>query len=100
MKNSIPKREIEHIGSDGTIWEIVITKNNIVLVTAEDETREYVIPEEIVEVERDMDYITLHLKSGKKYQFKFEDGSFLVGDIFDNNYEFIDSFASHVFGEE
>ncbi len=37
--------------------------------------------------------------NGFYYQFKFEGDDFLVGDIFADNGEFLDTFACFVFGE-
>jgi hypothetical protein len=67
-----------------------------------DETRQYGLPDSlnIKSVEHSREYVYINADDGGFYQFKFEEGDFLVGDIFDKNGEHINSFASWVFGED
>jgi hypothetical protein len=64
------------------------------------EQRGYQIPDRITKVEQEQEYIFIYVENGDYYQFKFEEGNFLVGDLFNNQGEFLECFASHVFGEE
>ena len=60
----------------------------------------YRIEEPVMKIEHDTEYVRLYVEGNKFYQFKFEVDNFLVGDIFTNEGEHLDSFAAHVFGEE
>ena len=83
-------------------WLMTIDSDNKVIVTCNGETRTYDIPEDVKDVVEDDNYVFIYVDDDeiKFYQFKFEDGNFLVGDTFDKEDEFLDSFACHVFGEE
>jgi len=72
----------------------------IVEVFCDGESRTYIIPEMIVKTEKKLEYVFIYTENNKQYQFKFEEDKFLVGDIFDMNGEHLDTFASHVFGED
>jgi len=99
METTNVRREIEYKGFDGT-WRMSITFDGEVTVTKDDESRMYSIPEPITRIEHDTEYVFLYVESKKFYQFKFEVDEFLVGDIFQEDGEHIDSFASHVFNED
>jgi hypothetical protein len=76
-------------------------ENKILTITKDGESREYTIgePTNGIEYKKGEEYFYIRAKY-YYYQFKFEVDNFFVGDIFDNDGEFMDSFASHVFGEE
>jgi hypothetical protein len=83
-------------------WKMVIQPDGQLEVTTAGETRVYNIPEPIKSVEYEGDeYVIINVIDPeiKRYQYKFEFEDFLVGDTFDDNDEFIDSFACHVYGE-
>jgi hypothetical protein len=71
-----------------------------VQVFCDGESRTYTIPEKIIDAKPRNEYVIINVEGGKYYQFKFEVDKFLVGDIYDENDEFVDSFASYVFGED
>lgn len=79
-------------------WKVKID-GQLMTVIKNNETREYDLPEyESITVKDE--YITIQSKDFYT-QFKMEEDSFFVGDKFDNeDDEFIDSVASHVFGED
>jgi hypothetical protein len=79
-------------------WEVVI-EDNLLTVTKEGETREYTLPEH-TKIEQESEYIFVSLYNGNFIQYKMEDDDFFVGDLFTSDGEFIESVASHVFGEE
>lgn len=79
-------------------WHMLIGFDGDVLVHYKGIERNYQIPEEIEMIKHHDEYVFLHIKGEDKfYQFKFEVDSFLVGDIFTNDGEHIDSFANYVF---
>lgn len=94
------RREIAYEGFNRERWLMSIDSENVVTVTCYGETRTYKIPERITKIEHDTEYVFIYVEGNKFYQFKFEEGNFLVGDIFTVEGEHIDSFASHVFGED
>ncbi|GAG93729.1 unnamed protein product [marine sediment metagenome] len=65
-----------------------------------DEQRGYQIPEQIEKLEQKDEYVYVYVSGGDFYQFKFEEGNFLVGDKFDKDSIYLESFSCHVFGEE
>lgn len=86
-------------------WTMIInTDNNTVEVsndnTNPDYTRVYDIPGTIKAVEQTNEYVLIWLDDTYHYQFKFEDGEMLVGDLFDENGEEVDMVACFVFGED
>jgi hypothetical protein len=99
-------KEIRYKGYDGE-WSMDIMTDNIILITFDpkgDEfgagQREYVIPEDIVSIEHNAEYVNLTLKDGGVFQFKFEiDGAF-IGDMYNSDGEFIDTFACHSFWDD
>jgi len=50
-------------------------------------------------VVHEKEYVYITVENTDVYQFKFEQGAFLVGDIIDRDGEFKDAFACHVYGE-
>ena len=94
------RREIEYKGFDELLWEVDITYDHKIVVKKLGEQREYDSPEPITNIEHDSEYVTLTLESNNFLQMKFEEDSFLVIDLFDVEGEHIESFGSHVFGEE
>ena len=70
-----------------------------VQVFCDGESRTYDIPEKITDFKVEDEYCFIHVE-GRFYQFKFELDKFLVGDIYSEDGEFLDTFANHVFGED
>jgi hypothetical protein len=99
METTNIRREISYEGFENDQWIMSIDFDGNVHITCNDDTRIYKIVEPITKIEHDTEYVFLYVEGGKFYQFKFEVESFLVGDIFTNDGEHINSFASHVFGE-
>ena len=79
-------------------WDVVI-EGNLLTVTKKGESREYDLPD-YTKVEQEGEYIFITLPNGNCQQYKMEFDDFFVGDLYDSDGEFIDSIASHVFGEE
>lgn len=90
--------------TNGNVRWLLSIKGNKVTVTCQGETRIYNLEENIItNTDQDNEYVFIFVEKDEKplfYQFKFEEDCFLVGDKYDSDSEFIDSFASHVFGEE
>ena len=82
-------------------WLMTVQPEGTIIVTCNGETRTYDIPEEIKDVIEEDNYVFVYVNDDetKFYQFKFEDGNFLVGDEYDQEDEYISAFACHVFGE-
>jgi len=100
MKTTNTRRQIAYEGFNQERWLMTIGFDNVITVTCNGETRTYTIPEKIVKVEHNTEYVYLYVEGNIFYQFKFEEEYFLVGDIFTNKGEHLDSFASFVFGED
>ena len=83
-------------------WKMIIQSDGQVEITKSNETRVYNIPEDIRDIVEEDNYVFIYVDDSeiKFYQFKFELDNFLVGDSFDLENEFLDSFACHVFGEK
>lgn len=86
-------------------WTMIInTDNNTVEVTNDetnpDYTRVYDIDGTIKSIEQTNEYVLIFLEDTYHYQFKFEDGNMLVGDLFDENGDQVDYVACFVFGED
>ena len=81
-------------------WSIEILDDSKVRIQLGEELRDYNTKRPITKVEQKNEYVYITVKGGNQYIFKFEESSFLVGDIYDENDEFVDSFACHVFNEE
>ena len=79
-------------------WLLALDGQNV-QVFCDGESRMYTIPEPVTEMKVEDEYCFIYVE-GKYYQFKFEFDKFLVGDIFDNEGNHLDTFAHHVFGEE
>jgi len=84
---------------NGVRW-LLSQYEQTVRIFCDGESRVYDIPEKVVDFKCENEYVYIHVEGGNFYQFKFEVSKFLVGDIFDKDNEFVDSFASHVFGED
>ena len=86
--------KIEHEG-----WKAELN-GKVLTIEKDGEEREYDIKEENdgIEFEGTDEYFFIRTKKFD-YQFKFEVDNFFVGDKIDKNGEFMDEFASHVFGE-
>ena len=93
------RRTISYEGFNNERWLLSVDFDNNVTVTCNGETRIYEIPKKILKIENNSDYVFVYVEGKEMYQFKFEINNFLVGDIFTIEGEHIDSFASHVFGE-
>jgi len=81
-------------------WKLTIDFNNQITVAKNKEKRVYDLKHKVIKVETGDEYVYLEIEGGGFYQFKFEENSFLVGDLFDKDSTHIDTVASHVFGEE
>ena len=86
-------------------WSMIInTDNNTVEVTNDetnpDYTRVYDIDGTIKMIEQTNEYVMIFLEDTYHFQFKFEDGNMLVGDLFDENGDHVDDVACFVFGED
>ena len=75
---------------------VEVTNNN----TDPDYTRVYDINGTIKSIEQTNEYVLIYLEDTYHYQFKFEEGEMLVGDLFDENGEVVDEFGCFVFGED
>ena len=64
------------------------------------QSRTYTIPEPVIDFKVEDEYVFIYVEGGNFYQFKFETDMFLVGDIFTNEGDHVDSFACHTFGED
>jgi hypothetical protein len=66
------------------------------------EFREYRLPlyGSVVETRLENEYVYLTNMAGSYVQFKFEEGGFLVGDLFNDKDEHLDEFCAWVFGED
>lgn len=93
------RREIIYKGFDGD-WKLVIDFNNQLTVTYNGQNRIYDLEYNISKIKNELDYVYLEIEGGGFYQFKFEIGSFFVGDLFDKDGTHMDSVACHVFDEE
>ena len=98
METTNIRREISYEGFDNDKWLMTIGFDNEMTVTCNGDYWSYSIPEPITKIEHDTEYVFLYVEGGKFYQFKFEVERFLVGDIFTNDGEHIDSYACHAFG--
>ena len=79
-------------------WKVKV-EQNLIIVEKLGEMREYDLPEWKT-VTHDNDYIHITLSDESFLQFKMEEGDAWIGDKFDNEGEFVDPIACHVFGEE
>jgi len=78
-------------------WLLSLDEQNV-QVFCDGESRMYTIPEPVTDFRVEDEYVFIHV-DGKFYQFKFELDKFLVGDIYTNDGEFLDTFACHTFGD-
>ena len=95
MESTNIRSEIAYQG-----WDMDVTYDHKIIVRGNGEQREYTAPQPIKKVEQDHEYVHLTFEDNGFLQFKFEEGHFLVGDLFDVEGEHKGEFASHVFGEE
>jgi hypothetical protein len=102
METTNIRRSIAYEGFDNDRWVMSIDFAGNVQVICNGEGREYKIHEPITKIEHDTEYVYLYVQDPEKqfYQFKFEVEAFLVADIFNKDDEHLDTFASHVFGED
>jgi len=80
-------------------WLMTVQTDSTVLVTCNGETRVYDIDRPIQKVVHEEEYVYIYTDLNI-YQFKFEVDNFLVGDILDFDFEFLDDYACHVFNED
>lgn len=99
METTEIRRQIAYEGFNQERWLMTIGFDNVINVVCNAESRSYEIPERIIKIEHDTEYVYLYVEGNMFYQFKFEFEKFLVGDVFTNDGEFLNSFAQHVFGE-
>jgi len=70
-------------------------------VIKDDEIRIYDLIGPIIKAEQEDEYIDVYVENGTYYSFKFEENdNSLIGDIYDENEEHVESFALHCFAEE
>lgn len=82
-------------------WKMVVDeKNSTVEVTKCDESRIYNLNNQIVKTIQENEYVDIYVKNGNFFSFKFEVDDALIADIYDQNDEFVDTFACYYFGEE
>ena len=99
MKTTNVRKQIAYEGFNQERWIMSIGFDNTIMVISNGEKREYLIIEPIIKIVHETEYVFIYVEDDKFYQFKFEVDNFLVADIFTNDGEHLDSFASHVFGE-
>lgn len=81
-------------------WRLTVNGlGGTILIQKDGEHRIYDI-QNITKLEHEGQYCFIHVTNGNFYQVKFEDGNFLVIDLFDKDGEHLSEFGSHVFGEE
>ena len=85
---------------NGMRWLMTVHPDGKITTVCNGENRTYKIDDPIKEVARDNEYVFVYIEGGNYYQFKFEENNFLVGDIYDKDGEFVDTYACHVFGED
>ena len=86
-------------------WTMIINTDDMTVEVTNDNTnpdytRVYDIDGEIKSIEQTNEYVLIYLTDSYHYQFKFEDGEMLVGDLFDENGDVVDEFCCFVFGED
>ena len=83
-------------------WELYVDYiTSTVVVIKDGETRIYDLIGPIIKVDQEDMYIDVYVENGNYYSFKFEESeNSLIGDIYDENDEHINSFALHCFAEE
>ena len=103
-KPFIKEVTLNHIDTDGE-WKAVI-KDNLLTVSKElhvfvsdNSAREYNIPD-VVKVVQEGQYVFLTHPDTAFTQIKFEDGNFLVIDLFNSQGDLLTEIGSHVFGED
>ena len=81
-------------------WLLSLDGQNVE-VFCDGESRTYTIPnvDTVIDMKTEDNYVFIYIKGGNYFQFKFEINKLLVGDIFNKNDEFLDTFALHTFGE-
>ena len=80
-------------------WGMTVQPDGEVLVQYGSENRFYSLDRPVQKVVHEEQYVYIHTDVNI-YQFKFEDNKFLVGDILDFDFEHLEEFAMHVFGED
>ena len=89
--------QFTYTNQDGN-WDVTIERNDI-CINKDGEIRIYDL-KTIESANQLEEYLYLHCEDGDFYQVKFEEGNFLVIDLFDKDSEYIDSVGNFVFGEE
>lgn len=81
-------------------WTVLLIGKNLIVYKNE-EQRTYTIKEKNngIEHKECSEYFYIRTDEGFYYQFKFEEDGGFVGDKFDDNDEFLDTFACFTFGE-
>jgi len=102
METTNIRRSIAYEGFNNDRWVMSIDFEGNVHIICNGDGRQYKITEPITKIEHDTEYVFLYVDDPriKFYQFKFEVEAFFVGDTFDKDDEHLDTFASHVFGED
>ena len=85
---------------DSNVRWLLVLDDQEVQVFCNGISRIYDIPETVTDFKTEDQYVHIYVEGGKYYQFKFEEDMFFVGDIFDANDEFLDTFACHDFGDD
>lgn len=85
---------------DMNVRWLLTLDNQSVQVFCNGLSRTYDIPEPVTDFKVEDQYVHIYVKGGNYYQFKFETDMFFVGDIFDAQDEFVDSFACHSFSDD
>ena len=103
MRNLV--KEVRFVKAFEGVWKMKVFndgKINIqyIALIGGSESRVYQLNHLVESVEQEHEYVFINMKDGNQLQFKFEEFGFLVGDLYDNDGMFIDTFACHVFLEE
>lgn len=80
-------------------WLLVLDEQQV-QVFCNGLSRIYDIPETVTDFKVEDQYVFIYVEDGGYYQFKFEEDMFFVGDRFDAQDEFLDTFACHAFTDD
>ena len=83
----------------GERWQMSVTPEGTVEVYCNGERRYYDLGMSVNLVLHEEQYVYVYTDLNV-FQFKFEDNYFLVGDVLDHDFEFLDEYAMYVFGED
>jgi len=98
IKNKM--KSIIHYNIGGHRWELVIGEFGFKVRVDQSEWRVYPLPPTISEIEHDAEYVTVRFEDKTFIQLKFEEEKFFVGDEYDSDGMFVDTFANWVFDED